>query len=921
VVELLRGTVPGVALPRGTRLMKDGGDGESILFETVGDVYITNSRITDIFSLSGTKGRIYPLLGDLKPAQLAPEGNSAEDGLTALAAEEEKPQTGAFAMFDYEDAGIEKNALLMYHRTAFGADASVPLQISVRTAEGASLAETLCDGARWRWSYYTDAGLCPFARVELFEDTVLLQREGTSVPLRMDGNDYHLICLESLLPIESSIIIGDIRVSSRKEPSAPEFILNDGEELDAQRCMPLGETASLFGECYICDDQVFSQQDATVTLSFRLSSKKKMLHLTAQQESDELKVIKRKPQAIQYHTAAASPERIAIEYFNGQLWRRLPCESDWATIFDGTHEGAFEITFRAPSDWKALPINGYDGRSLRLRVTQADNCYLLPCEHTMPVLEDVRIAYAYEGAWKQPQKLRTVCGTQTADVTHALLNGERITAFSPLPYPAASLYLGFDRPIEGAPVSILFEVDESVHFRMDEVTFEYSTRTGFKQMKVIDGTDNFSGAGTVLFMPPSDFAAVEVEGIRRRWLRICGSEHAAEGYHPTVRRVLLNAVDIQNKQTQDEESFYVETSAPNMRFRLAARNVLSAEVFVSEFGQLSRSQMREMLEKHPGDVRAEYDNLGEIVSFFVRWTEVESFDRSRAGDRHYIIDRAQNMLIFGDGVHVRIPASRAGEAILVRAVSCDGAKGNVDAGTVSSFYGNVMYVESVSNPAATCAGSDMEDLDSARRRGADIISGRGRLISEVDFVRAVRAFSSTVEKVKCLAGYTIDGREDPALITIAVMTRDYEAGAHSFNNIREPLRRVLLERCDATVAPECLVVAEPVYVEISLSVWVKADDAARAFDVQDLILESVRSFIDPIAHTGHSGWEIGVLPSENQLKMRLQSLRFGGHIERMIAVARYVDRNGVHEASLDALPHSPFAIGVNGEHKVHIEFQ
>lgn len=41
----------------------------------------------------------------------------------------------------------------------------------------------------------------------------------------------------------------------------------------------------------------------------------------------------------------------------------------------------------------------------------------------------------------------------------------------------------------------------------------------------------------------------------------------------------------------------------------------------------------------------------------------------------------------------------------------------------------------------------------------------------------------------------------------------------------------------------------------------------------------------------------------------------------MIAVARYVDRNGVHEAALDQLPKTPFAIGVNGQHHVHISFE
>ena len=38
VAELMQETVPGVALPRGSRLMADGADGSPILFETMRDV-------------------------------------------------------------------------------------------------------------------------------------------------------------------------------------------------------------------------------------------------------------------------------------------------------------------------------------------------------------------------------------------------------------------------------------------------------------------------------------------------------------------------------------------------------------------------------------------------------------------------------------------------------------------------------------------------------------------------------------------------------------------------------------------------------------------------------------------------------------------------------------------------------------------
>ena len=917
VVELLRGTVPGVALPRGSQLMADGGEGSPILFETIGDVYLTNARITDVLSLSGAQGRIYSLLGGPKPARLIPE----PELLPGEPAEAAEPVCGAFHLFDYEEAGIEKNALVLYHRSVFGGDGQVPIQIRLTSPEGKALAPELVDPAQWRWSYCDGERLRPFDSAEEYQGTVLLRRQGASETLNLDGEAYHMVCLEALNPIAAALTVGDIRVASIGEPMPPELIVHNGEELEASVCMPFGETVSLFDECYLCADQVFAQQGAELTLSFQLESRKKQLRLTAQQESEELKVIKRKPRATQYHTAFTAPERIAIEYFNGRAWRRLPCDREWATVLDGTHGGSVDIRFRCPEDWAAVPVNGYTGRSLRLRVIQADNCYLLPCEHTMPLLRDVRLSYEYTGEWMQPQRLRTVCGTQTEDRSKPLLEGEPVTIFTPLPYPAAGVYLGFDRPIEGAPVSLLFDVEESVHFHMEPIHYEYSTRTGFKQMKVVDGTGNFSETGTVLFMPPADFAPLEVEGVRRWWLRLVSNERAVHGYHALVRAIVLNAVDIRNQQTQNEESFYVETAVPNMSFPLAAKNILSAQVFVSELGQLSRRQMRQMMEEQPQNVRVEHDFLGEITAFYVRWTEVDTFDRSSSSDRHYMIDRVRNLLLFGDGVHVRIPQAQREAAILVQAVSCDGARGNVPAGAIDRFFGNVLYVESVRNPAATCAGSDLEDMESARRRGADLLSGRGRLISELDFVRAVRAFSGMIEKVKCAAGCDLDGRPDPSLITIAVMTRDYNEGSYSFHNIRAPLNRQLLSRCDAAMTPECLILAEPIYVEISVSVWVKVDNSDCAFDVRNLILDNIKGFLDPLARPGHNGWEIGTLPSEGQIKMLLQSLRFQGRVARMIAAARYVDRGGVHETGLDQLPNTPFAIGISGEHQVYIEFQ
>lgn len=917
VAELLGGTVPGVALPRGSKLMADSESGDPLIFETTSDVYLTNAKITDVLALSGLLGRINPIWGGPAPAQLATLTTSeAAELMPAIAPTVVQP----FSLFDFEAPGISRNALLLYHQNVLNTEAGIALRLRATSPGGLSLSHTLADSAHYRWSYLGADGLTPFSSVQVQDDVLLLCKESPSQVVQKGGISYYLLCVEAIGPVTDPVTVADLRLASSCDAVTPSFVIHNSEDLDPSHFLPFGETISQFDECYVGDDRIFSQHDATVTLSFRLSCQEKLAALSALQEAENLKVIKRKPRAVVYETATTCVQRVSVEYFNGTGWRKLPCDQSFSTLFDGTHRGAFSIEFQCPADWRPLPVGGYEGRSLRLRVTQADNCYLLPCRHTAPVLDQLTLSYTYTGAWKQPQLLQAVCGTQTEDLTQPLLSGTPFTAFRPLPYPAAALYLGLDRRPEGAPVSLLFDVEENIHFSMTPITFEYTTRTGFKPLKVIDGTHNFSAAGTMLFMPPSDFAPMEVEGISRYWIRLCGGPAAIEGYHAPIRRLLLNAVEIRNHQTLGEESFYIDTATPHMMFPLVAQNILSAEVFVSEIGQHSRQQMDQMLLDQPEDVRITKDFLGDITGFFVRWTEVENFDLSKAGDRHYMLDRMNNVIAFGDGVHVRIPQAQRGVAFTVRCVCCDGSRGNVPAGAVNSFFGNVLYVSTVQNPIATYAGSDLETVESARARGANILSSRGRLISQMDFVRAVQAFSATIEKVKCLAGRDLDGSFDPALITIAAMTRDYRDGAYSFNHIREPLRQRLLAQCDATVTSDCLVLSEPVYVEISVDVWAKVDDTSRAFDIQNLIENSIIDFLDPLKRPGHNGWDIGTLPTEAQLNMLLQSLRFDGHISRMIAVARYVDPSGVHEAGLDNLPHNPFALGISGAHRVYIEF-
>lgn len=920
VINLVPDTVPGVQLPKGSRLQAqtDEEGGDAILFETTGDVYVTSARLTDVVAISGHFGKIIPFQGGPSPVSILPSPAVLEEESSYT--EQENP--GGIPLFDFSRPGVEKSAALIYHQTVLRPGKGVELCLHMQDIHGNSPAPLLANKRLFSWTFYTGDGPISFEEVEARDGDLILRLNRDVPPLGIGEDSYYLVCAESITNPVTPIVLSGLTLSSCCNGADPAFLCAGERELTGKRILPFGETASLFSEFYIGLDGHFSQAGAEETLRFQLSYEEKLVSMPIQKETEDLRIIKRKPRTIQYETARCNVDTITIDYFNGVGWKPLPCRKGIETLFDGQYSGDVEISFPIPEDWRPTTVGSYQGRMIRLRIVRADNCYLQPCLHNMPVIENLSLSYHYAQGYSFPQLLQSICGTRILNLTPDLLASRDLPLFQVPPYSGNALYLGFDHRPEGAPVSLLFDVSESVHFRSAPISFEYSTLSGWKALKVIDNTENMSTAGTILFMPPSDMAALTVEGISRYWLRLVDTNSVHDNpnlHHPFIRNIYLNAVEIQNIETMPEESFYLQTPTPNMSFQLSSRSILDAEVYVNEIDKLSQPAMQKMLREHPDKVHVEYDHTGRITQFFVLWKEVDSFDLSQPGDRHYRIDRLLSQIQFGDGVHVCIPTCRTDVAFTVRARQCSGAKGNLPRGAVNALRGRSLYVSSVYNPIETYAGSDMETPENACKRGCNLFCSRGRLVSQTDFVREVEAFSSAIEQVRCIAGMDIDGREDTSLVTIAIMMRDYADGAYSFHSIRGPLRRRLLSRCEATLSPECLVLSEPVYVSISLSIWAEADDPHHAFSLQNLIQEELDRFLNPIGENGRGGWRIGTLPTCTQLDMLLRTLRGAGRVSRFLATARFVDRTGAHECALEEMHPHPFAIPVPGKHRIYVE--
>lgn len=932
VFDMIPDTVSGVMVPRGVKLLAESGEDERVVFETQHEVFVTGAALTDIVGVSGAHGCIRPLRGNWRAEPLLPEEllrriDQEEEETPApllLAAPEEAvepPREPSIGLFDYSTGNIARSALILYHKSLFDTAEGVSITVYAQDAvSGGSLAASLCDPACFRWSYLSEDGLQPIEARVGEDGGIVLTRGGENRHVRIAGEEYAVLCAEACGMPRHAVDLGRLEVSSFCEPTAPEGIIHNDEQLDSESCLPFGPTASIFDECYIGHDRIFRQQGAEVELTFRLSYEDKLVDLLPAQLEEELKVIKRRPRPSQIGRANTCVQRMAIEYFNGRGWYRMPIEADWQTLFDGRNDGDITIRFTCPDDWQPSVLGGMEGRMIRLRVMQADNCFMQPCVHHMPRLETVRLRYQYTGFRRLPQRVERICGTIRENVTELVQSRQPFTAFAPLPYAANSLLLGFDKPFGGSPVSLFFDIEENVHFESEPIQFYYSSPAGFKRLRVVDGTRAMRQAGIVRFYPPEDFAPLTVEGRRRYWLRLTdetGAFDSGERYCAVIRSLLTNAVSVRNIETLPEKQFYIETATPNMAFSLEADNILSAEVFVNEFGSLTQGEMRAMLVARPDDVRAEYNRIGEISAFFVRWTEVDSFDQSMPDDRHYVIDRMLGLLRFGDGVNVRIPRAQLDVAVTARVRRCEGMRGNLPAGAVNRTYGNMMYIDRVYNPVSTSAGSNIESVESARLRGTNLISAQNRLVSPLDFQRAVQAYSAVIAKVKCVSGRAPSGRRDGRLISVVVMMQDYQAGSYSFNNLKNPLRTFLLSRCEATVAPDDFYLSEPTYIDLSVDVWVETTHQDQAFQIQNTLIDRIGDLIDPL---GTPGWEIGELPDERWLGMQLRTARIDGVIRRFCVSARRVEQDGVHACSLSELPRTPFMIAVNGQHRVHVTF-
>ena len=913
LLSLIADTIPGTGVAKGTKFLTNTEP--PYVFEADHSLYVTAAEILSVFMTDVEEGTIKYL--------------SDENGMIA-------PFTLYGPCDDYP-----VNKAIFYHPFLFDAQGD---DLFVKIAGNREFIRQIEDG-KYVFTYETGAGEKEMDEVELLPDGETFRlvmgdtpvkndnlRDANGELLEFDEGDEDLLSQQRMYammlsakgPVEASAEVSSVGFSASGKPMPPESVTNGSNDLEVNKFVPFTDTLALYAECFIGADRCFSKAGAQITMTFSLSFLENRVSLTQEEIDDSLKIIKRRPNVVRSEAYTdCYVDEIAVEYFNGVGWKRLELEGAGMQLFDSTLEGKIEITFICPEDWEKFPVGAYDGRSIRLQITKSDNCYLRPAVHHYPVVRDMLFSYSYHHRFEPATKVELIMGAKRMDISTAEYSGEPYVLFSVSEYNEDALYIGLSERIASGPASILFELEEGNRYNGLDVNFEYSSIDGYKQMKVLDYTDGFTKTGIVAFVPPPEWSMKEQEGLMLYWIRVVRAKGKAAnetaGSLPRIRDIALNALSVSNIETRPEESVYIEEVVPNMRFTLGATGVLDADVWVNETGRYTQEQMASWQAADPDNVRIEKDPRGIITAIYVRWKEVDHFETAE-DKRVYQLDRLQNELIFGDGVHTWMPGVVDDAAVRFTVRCCNGAVGNVPEYSITEARDFLMYVGSVANPIKAYGGSDIESLDNALERGASILSSRYRLITMDDYIRAIRAYSDTIDACVGIAGQTVDGDYDEASMTFVLLMKEFMEGSYAFHRIVGGLKRFLLGQSEITVVPEKLHIIEPVFVSISVSVWVNVVELDDSFEIQNILRECLDEYLSPLGHDTGTGWRIGTLPKKPQILMRLGILKSRTIIRKSVMIASYSDGKGTHEVDLDDLKVTPFMIPRSGDHKVHIMY-
>lgn len=688
------------------------------------------------------------------------------------------------------------------------------------------------------WSWRSETGPVPFDQVRCRQDRLLLTK---TAPGRLLPEENGQICLCCEMAAGEGIITLDgVRLQSAplRELEADATAHNDVPISQEEGGYCFGRMPAPYDLFYIRSDTAFSKRGAEARLRLDIRPVVYTEVDSAPQYDFSRRIIDKNSGAVILPDDVFVRE-VVWEYYNGRGWAGLAVRGN-ENPFSGREEGPLETRFTVPEDIAPVVVNAQEGLFIRARVVGVENSLSMVPRWILPFVKTVVCSWRYGGGRPVEWIGASNNGREQALEDAAGMGPLRFEIYANLEARPRSMYLCFDRPLRGTPVSIMFEL-AGESGAQGKLLYEFWDGTRFEPLRTLDGTRSLAHSGPVYLYLTRPAVWGGLFGRKGCWLRVSRTS-GGERRPPVIRAVRLNVVPAVQQQRAADQYFSVGFYEAGKVLQLLEAPVMRCEIWVDETGSVSAAELAELERTRPEDVRAAREGNA-VTGCKIRWREAASLSQGGPEDRVYELDSHTGRVRFGDGRNGRVPPAGF-ENICVKSAFGGGARGNLPAGALREFLVSVPRIAALENITPMGGGTDRMPAERLERLGSRRIRHRGRAVGVRDYEELVLEHFGRAVHVKGFPGLDESGRRRSGHLCLVVMSSGLDDDRMN-RELCQEIYEFLVRRCDCTLAAGGRLHVRPsVEMTVNISVQVVLGDLDLAAQTQQEILRALSELID-----------------------------------------------------------------------------
>ena len=875
-----------VPVPEGTQMFTEDEEGEHIVYETQRRIESTPAALRELYYVDAREERIQRLdLEKIKPFFSPVEGENLQRHRFTLSQDDALSLTGPWEV-----------------------------EVELRQEGGFTASETaqhLADPEVAQWTFPTLKGEERFSAVRAEGSSLVLTYQGTAELAPDEEGHYKISCSGGLG--SGKLLLDGVRLRSR-----PMGWRGLDEASNGDIPLDLSEGGYCFGRrpaayslCYFRSDQVFRKRGARVNLRLDVVPIISGVEGREPQYEFTQRIIDKRD-AVAVVPDDVYVAQVAWEYFNGLGWSPLTVTGS-RNPFSCKQEGPLEVVFDVPADLAQAEVNARLGYYIRARVVHVENEFSMTPRWVIPFLKGAECTWSYDRGLPV-QRLESENNGSKVRVEDA--EGIRDLAFPALEgledHPRA-MYFCFDRSPHAMPLSIFFDMAGRVKLE-DKVHFEAWTGSRFEAVRTVDLTRNLLHPGLMLLYLPKPLPAHTMLGTEGYWLRLSRSSYLDNpGGWPRVNAIQLNTVEAFQREQAQEERFSVSAYEAGKRLQLLRRPVLDAQVWVDEVGGLTVSDVEALAKAMPHRVEVEREDRV-VTHCWVLWERRDQLALAGPEERCYSLDPYAGELLFGDGIHGRVPP-QGDENLRVRYSFGGGSRGNQPAGSVTRSVGALPRISQVVNLTPMSGGTDRLSPEKVDAIGSRALRNRRRAAGVRDFDEIVLQDFPQARHVKCFPGRDASGAYAPGHVSVVVEGSDLDSRRVT-DDLCQRIYETLSRQCDCVMAAEGrLHVVGSTVITVSSTVTVEMVDPDQSAVTQQAIARRLEELIN-------ERWRERDIGDQIRIAQVWQTVRDtpNVHLVHNILLEGWFDQSGVQRVvALEEDGVFPYATVKSGLHLIQVE--